>query len=165
MADFHDFPMNFKKWIFSMGIAFVVGGSIAQAEELKCHAEKHYQDGGKHITDMKLILEGDLVVGLVFDDIDSFVAKGNPMAIWACSVDTTHLDNNHRIKWSRKGKRTFIEIIENDTQDKSTVRIEKSGNRYKVFFVAMSQWYSGMSKFPVSVLIEKGNETCSVDYR
>ena len=155
---------NFKQFIL-IGLLLVVWVPFSNADEIKCHTEQQFKDGEEHITDLKLILDQDKVVGLVFEDMDSFVAKGNPMAIWACSVDTTHLDKDHQMKWSRKADKTVLEITENDTQDKSLIRIMKSGKGYKVFFVNMSRYYSGNSKFPESVLIEKGKKQCTVVYR
>jgi hypothetical protein len=105
------------------------------------------------------------IVGLIFYDIDSFVAKGNPMAIWECSVDTTQADKDHQMKWSRTANRTVLEITDKESQDKSIVKIEKRGHGYEIFFVTMSRYYSGNSEFPKSVVIEKGKKQRTVVYR
>jgi hypothetical protein len=137
----------------------------AYGEEISCHKEEEIKDGGKHIVDLKLILEKHLIKGLVFDKIESFADKGNPMAVWACSIDTTRLDTNHRIKWSRKGTQTAFEISEKDTRDTSRVRIENAGKGYTVFFEEMSRYYSGMTEFPRSIFIGKSNTECTVTSR
>jgi hypothetical protein len=60
---------------------------------------------------------------------------------------------------------TVLEITEKESQDKSIVKIEKRGNGYKIFFVKMARYYCGNSKFPKSVVIEKGKKQCSVVYQ
>ncbi|MBI5584580.1 MAG: hypothetical protein HY892_12235 [Deltaproteobacteria bacterium] len=112
-----------------------------------------------------MIIEQDRIVGLIFHDIDSFVAKGNPLAIWECAIDTTYPDENHTIKWSRSTNRTVLEITDQESQDKSLVKIEKSGKGYKIFFIQMSRYFSGNSEFPKSVVIENGKKQCTVVYR
>ncbi|MBI5604841.1 MAG: hypothetical protein HY879_15990 [Deltaproteobacteria bacterium] len=166
MAD-DRFPIlrDVSVWVFWLGLLFLTWVPSALSEEISCEAEIKFQDGGKHLIDLKLILEKNLIVGLVFHKIESFTAKGNPMALWTCSVDTTNLDEDHRIKWSRKGNRTTFEIFEKDTGDTSAVRIDKTGKGYKVSFVEMSHYYSGMTQYPASVLIEKGIKECAVTPR
>jgi hypothetical protein len=146
-------------WIFCIGF-LMFWSPAAYSEEIRCEREIIWPDGGKHLIDLKLILQKKGIVGLIFRKIESFTAKGNPMALWTCTVDTTHLEENHRITWSRKRNRTSLEIVEKDTGDISTVRIDKSGKGYKVFFVVMSRYYSGMTQFPDCVLIERGNKEC-----
>ncbi len=156
--------VNYKRLI-GIALPLALCASFANADEIGCHTEQLFKDGEKRITDLKLIIEQDRIVGLIFNDIDSFVAKGNPMAIWECSVDTTHPDKDHQIKWSRTANKTVLEIIEKESQEKSLVNIEKRGQGYKIFFVTMSRYYSGNSEFPESVVIEKGKKQCTVVYR
>jgi hypothetical protein len=156
--------VNYKRLI-CIALPLAIGVSFANADEIGCHTEQLFKDGEKRITDLKLILEQDRIVGLIFYDIDSFVAKGNPMAIWECSVDTTHPDKDHQIKWSRTANKTVLEIIEKESQEKSLVKIEKHVHGYKIFFFTMSRYYSGNSEFPESVVIEKGKKQCTVVYR
>ena len=157
--------IDLSRRVFFIGLVLLAFLSPAHSEEIRCKTEIDFPDGGKHLIDLKLILERNHIVGLAFHKIESFTAKGNPMAVWTCEVDTNQMDKNHRIKWSRKGNRTAFEIFEKDTGDTSVVRIDKAGKGYQVSFVEMSRYYSGMTQFPVGVLIEKGNKECSVTSR
>jgi hypothetical protein len=155
------FHLDLKHWV--IGIFLLAAWlTLAYSEEISCHKEEEIKDGGKQIIDLRLILEKHLVKGLAFHKIESFTGKGNPMAVWTCSIDTTGLNKDHRIKWARKGNRTICQIMEKDTRDTSKLRIDKSGTGYEVFFEEMSRYYSGMTRFPMSVFIEKGNGECAV---
>ena len=146
------------------GLLFKICTSSANAEEIKCHSEQSIKGGGTRTADLKLILEKNQIVGLIFSGIVSFVEKGNPMAIWLCSVDTTNPEKDHEIKWTRKSNITVLEITEKDTDENSILKIEKHRNAYKVFFVKMSRYYSGNSEFPKSIVIERGNNHCYTAY-
>ena len=113
-------------------LLFKICTSSTNAEEIKCHTEQFIKGGGTRTADLKLILEKNQIVGLIFSGIVSFVEKGNPMAIWLCSVDTTHPEKDHELNWTRKSNMTVLEIIEKDTGENSIVKIEKQKNGYKI---------------------------------
>jgi hypothetical protein len=145
-------------------LPFKICTSSVNAEEIKCHSEQSIKGGGTRTADLKLILEKNQIVGLIFSGIVSFVEKGNPMAIWLCSVDTTNPEKDHEIKWTRKSSITVLEITEKDTDENSIVKIVKLKNGYKIHFVEMSCYFSGNSEFPKSVLISNGNKQCTALY-
>ncbi len=96
------------KQLIGFVLLLVFWVSFAAADEIQCHSEQLFKDGEKRISDLKLILKQDRVVGLIFRDINSFAAKGNPMAIWECSIDTTYPEEDHRTKWSRTANKTVL---------------------------------------------------------
>jgi hypothetical protein len=142
---------------------FLLCAPGVSAEVWKCDAESPFTSGGKYEATLKLTVDRGRVTDLAYDGLENLTNGGNPMAVWACGVDTTESGLQGRIRWTRKGPQTTIVITDDDEfKEQSVIRVIGREKAFDVEFVHMTGYFRGMSRFPVRVTIRKDDPICTL---
>jgi hypothetical protein len=133
----------------------------ARGEEWTCSAEQPFPGHGTYEATLKLEVAGGDVVGLSFDGLENFTDTGNPMAVWACGVDTADAAVGGLVRWTRRGSVTEVAITDRrEPDERSLVTLQPHDGGIAVRFLSMTGYFCGNARFPAVVWIRKGDPRC-----
>lgn len=159
-VDLPSVPKRFAAAIAACAVLFAVP---AGGEELRCEAEQPLADGGRYLATLKLATRGGIVTRIVFDGLENYTASGNPLAVFACGLDTADPGLAGRVRWSREGGVALVEIADDDgAGERSALRVVPRGGGWEVVFVTTTAALSGNSSFPARVEIGRGEPRCTL---
>lgn len=139
-------------------------GGATVAETLQCTSSVQMQDGQTRQAELKLTLARQRISGLEFSSAD-LPASGNVMGMMYCHINTDDPDTAAATSWHRTPGQTTVRHRDRETDFKSSIQIMHGKNGFKVSFIEMSRYFCGMTEFPKSIWIVKGQSECRVVYQ